>query len=186
MSNLQTKQLSLAGLILIEPKVFTDERGFFLESWNQSKYQAAGITSNFVQDNLSFSQKGVLRGLHYQLPKAQGKLLQVLQGEIFDVAVDIRKSSQTFGKWEGVHLSSENKKQLFIPEGFAHGFLVLSETALVSYKCTELYHPENEKTIVWNDPTLNIAWPFEGEKIISAKDQKGLKLADMPKEILPD
>ncbi len=183
--NLKIQTFVLPDLILIEPKIFSDERGFFLETWNQAKYKEIGIHSDFVQDNMSYSKQGVLRGLHFQFPNPQGKLLQVMQGEVQDIAVDIRKDSPTFGKWESVILSAENKKQLYIPEGFAHGFLVLSESALVSYKCTEFYYPENEKTILWNDSQINIKWETFEQKIISDKDQKGLRLEQISDEALP-
>lgn len=160
-------------VIIFEPKVFGDERGFFLESFNQKIFEeATGLKRDFVQDNHSKSSKGVLRGLHYQLPPmAQGKLVRVVQGEVFDVAVDIRKSSPTFGKWVGVHLSAENKRQLWIPEGFAHGFLTLSDTAEFLYKTTNYYSPNDEGAIVWNDATLAIEWPEAGEILVSSKDQ---------------
>ena len=159
---------------IIEPKVFGDERGFFFESFNQQQFEAAvGYTVNFVQDNHSKSSKGVLRGLHYQLPPhAQGKLVRCVVGEVFDVAVDIRKSSLTFGQWVGVHLSAENKRQLWIPEGFAHGFLTLSETAEILYKATEYYSPQNEGAILWSDPTLAIKWPLIDELNLSEKDRR--------------
>jgi dTDP-4-dehydrorhamnose 3,5-epimerase len=160
-------------VIIFEPTVFGDERGFFLESFNQKIFNdTTGLTCNFVQDNHSKSSKGVLRGLHYQLPPmAQGKLVRVVQGEVFDVAVDIRKSSPTFGKWVGVHLSAENKRQLWIPEGFAHGFLTLSDTAEFLYKTTNYYSPEHEGAIIWSDKDLNIIWPDTGEVRASAKDE---------------
>lgn len=163
----------IPDVIIFEPKVFGDERGFFLESFNQKTFEeATGLKREFVQDNHSKSSKGVLRGLHYQLPPmAQGKLVRVVQGEVFDVAVDIRKSSPTFGQWVGVHLSAENKRQLWIPEGFAHGFLTLSETAEFLYKTTNYYSPKDEGAIVWNDQDLAIAWPEAGEVLVSGKDQ---------------
>lgn len=169
---------SLPDIKIFEPKVFEDNRGFFMETWNASRYLAYGIPENFVQDNLSLSAKGILRGLHYQQPKPQGKLVYVLQGEVFDVAVDIRKGSQTFGKWVGVTLSAANRRQLYIPEGFAHGFCVMSETALFAYKCTDFYSPANEKGICWNDPDINIEWPII-EPILSEKDKKHQKLRDI-------
>src|SRR5512145_341043 len=144
----------IPGLLLIEPKVFGDARGFFLETWNQKRYEDAGVSGRFVQDNISFSRRGILRGLHFQNPRAQGKLLQVLQGEVFDVAVDLRKGSPHFGRWHGVHLSAENKLQFFIPAGFAHGFAVVSETALFHYKCTEFYSPSDEVVLRWDDPAI--------------------------------
>ena len=173
----------LAGLLLIEPKVFGDSRGFFMESWHQGRYREAGLTTEFVQDNVSFSRRGALRGLHFQNPTPQGKLVSVLQGEVFDVAVDLRRSSRTFGKWEGLTLSGENKRQFYVPPGFAHGFLVLSETALFHYKCTALYSPGNEVTLRWDDPDLGIQWPLQNP-VVSEKDAKGLRLKDIPKDKL--
>lgn len=181
---MKVTEFSIAGLKLIEPKVFGDERGFFQETWNQKSYENCGISLPFVQDNLSFSQRGVLRGLHFQNPKAQGKLVSVIQGEVFDVAVDLRKKSPTFGKWEGVYLSGENHHQFWVPPGFAHGFLVCSETALFSYKCTELYSPQDEWGLRWDDPELNISWPIDVTPIVSEKDQKNLYLNDMNKIVL--
>jgi dTDP-4-dehydrorhamnose 3,5-epimerase len=168
----------LAGLLIIEPKIFGDERGFFLETWSKKRYQEIGIDVDFVQDNLSFSRHGVLRGLHFQNPQAQGKLVYVLQGEVFDVAVDIRKGSPTFGRWHGIVLSSENKRQFWVPPGFAHGFCVTSESALFTYKCTELYAPAHERSILWNDPTLAIDWPVT-EPQVSDKDRLAPLLADI-------
>jgi dTDP-4-dehydrorhamnose 3,5-epimerase len=174
----------LDGVVAIEPRVFGDARGYFLETWHRERYAEVGVSREFVQDNLSRSQKGILRGLHLQNPFAQAKLVQVFEGEVFDVAVDVRIGSPTFGKWVGEHLSGENKRQLYIPDGFAHGFCVLSEHALLGYKCTELYHPETEISIAWNDPTLAIAWPVDAPTL-SAKDAAGLNLADVPRERLP-
>ena len=169
--------LSIPDVFLIEPEVYGDERGFFYESFNQAKFESAiGRKVNFVQDNHSKSAKGVLRGLHYQDPKSQGKLVRVTQGEVFDVVVDIRTKSPTFGKWVAEILSGENKRQLWIPEGFAHGFLVLSETAEFLYKTTEYYAPEFEKCIIWNDSYLDIKWPIEVSPKLSYKDQFGLPL----------
>ncbi len=150
----------LPGVIVIEPTVFGDDRGFFCETWNQARYAAAGVPEVFVQDNLSFSRRGVLRGLHFQHPHAQGKLVYVLMGEVFDVAVDIRIGSPTFGQWAGVVLSGENKRQIYIPPGFAHGFCVTSESALFAYKCTDVYVPQAEGCVLWNDPALGIEWPI--------------------------
>jgi len=163
---------AIPDVLIFEPKVFGDERGFFMESFNQQTFESAvGRNVQFVQDNHSKSSKGVLRGLHFQLaPYAQGKLVRCVAGEVFDVAVDIRKSSPTFGKWIGVNLSEQNKRQLWIPEGFAHGFLVLSETAEFLYKTTNYYAPEFDRGIKWNDPTLSIKWPDEGDFNLSAKD----------------
>lgn len=173
----------LEGLLLIEPRVFGDARGFFLETWNERRYSEAGIRGPFVQDNLSFSRRGAVRGLHFQNPSAQGKLVYVLQGEVFDVAVDLRRSSPTFGCWYGVTLSADNKRQLYIPPGFAHGFAVVSETALFAYKCTAFYAPEHETTLLWNDPDLAIPWPVE-DPVLSEKDRQGLRLRDLPEEKL--
>ena len=163
----------IEGLFVIEPKVFADERGYFFESYNDADFQRAGLNINFVQDNESRSKKGVLRGLHYQKRYPQGKLVRVIYGEVFDVAVDLREPSPTFKQWFGVRLSGENKKQFFIPEGFAHGFLVLSEEAVFSYKCTEYYRPEDQCGIIWNDPDISIDWPFEDIEapILSEKDR---------------
>ncbi|EAA8196162.1 TPA: dTDP-4-dehydrorhamnose 3,5-epimerase [Salmonella enterica] len=162
----------IPGVLIFEPKVFSDERGFFMESFNQKVFEeAVGRKIEFVQDNHSKSTKGVLRGLHYQVePYAQGKLVRCIAGEVFDVAVDIRKDSETFGKWVGVNISSENKRQLWIPEGFAHGFLVLSDSADFLYKTSNYYSPIHERGIVWNDPTININWPINIDKILSEKD----------------
>lgn len=175
----------IPGLVIIEPKVFGDARGFFMETWNQQRYRDAGLDWNFVQDNLSFSRRGILRGLHFQNPKGQGKLVYVLQGEVFDVAVDIRKKSPTFGRWHGLILSAENRKQFFVPAGFAHGFAVLSETALFAYKCTELYTPQNEISLLWNDPDVGVQWPLENPHL-SEKDIRGIPLKDIPRDRLFD
>jgi dTDP-4-dehydrorhamnose 3,5-epimerase len=173
----------IPGLVVVEPKVFGDARGFFMETWNRQSCREAGLDWNFVQDNVSLSRRGTLRGLHFQNPAAQGKLVFVLQGEVFDVAVDIRCSSPTFGRWHGLHLSGENKRQFFIPPGFAHGFAVLSETALFAYKCTELYTPQNELTIAWNDADIGIQWPLDNPRL-SEKDAHGLRLKELPKDRL--
>jgi dTDP-4-dehydrorhamnose 3,5-epimerase len=168
--------LAIPEVILFEPQVFGDDRGFFFESFNQSRFeQAVGRTVGFVQDNHSKSIKGVLRGLHYQIQQAQGKLVRVVQGEVFDVAVDIRRSSPTFGRWVGERLSGDNKRQLWVPEGFAHGFVVLSDTAEFLYKTTNYYAPEYERSIAWNDSQLAIAWP-ESQPTLSKKDQNGASL----------
>lgn len=172
----------LQDALLLEPKVFDDERGFFFESYNQRELErAVGKSLIFVQDNHSRSAKQVLRGLHYQINQAQGKLVRVVVGEVFDVAVDLRRSSQTFGNWASAILSAENKRQIWIPEGFAHGFLVLSDYAEFLYKTTQYCAPEHERCIAWNDPTLGITWPIEGEPKLSAKDRQGvmLKTADV-------
>lgn len=167
---------SLAGLVILEPRVFSDERGFFLESYNERAFAELGIDERFVQDNHSSSRRNVLRGLHYQIKQAQGKLVRAVEGSILDVAVDVRRSSPTFGKWESVHLSGENKRLLWIPVGFAHGFRVISEKAQVLYKTTDYYAPEHERTLAWNDPDLKIDWEVAGEPIVSAKDQRGAAL----------
>lgn len=173
-----TKQ-AIPEVILFEPQVFGDNRGFFLESFNQRVFdEVVGRPVTFVQDNHSRSVKGVLRGMHYQIQQPQGKLVRVVQGEVFDVAVDMRKSSPTFGKWVGAHLSAENKHQLWVPEGFAHGFVVLSETAEFLYKTTDFYAPQFDRSLAWNDPTVGIQWPFDGEPSLSAKDQKASAFAD--------
>ena len=164
----------IPDVLLIEPKVFGDDRGFFFESYNQKAFQeATGLNGSFVQDNHSKSAKNVLRGLHYQIEQPQGKLVRVTQGEVFDAAVDIRKGSKTYGQWVGLILSAENRKQLWIPPGFAHGFLTLSETAEFLYKTTEYYSPEHERCIIWNDADIAIEWPIQGHPMISAKDEKG-------------
>ena len=181
MNVIETK---LPGVFIIEPKVFGDHRGFFYESWQKKRYEECGITGEFVQDNVSYSRKGVLRGLHFQNPNGQGKLVSVLQGKVFDVAVDIRVGSPTFGQWEGVILSGENHKQFWVPAGFAHGFCVLSETAYFTYKCDALYDPQCERSILWNDSDIGISWPLQDVNL-SAKDESGVLLRDMPKERLP-
>lgn len=173
----------LEGVLLIEPRVYGDARGYFLETWNERRYREAGIAGPFVQDNLSFSRRGAVRGLHFQNPSAQAKLVYVLEGEVFDVAVDLRRRSPTFGRWMGVRLSAENKRQLYIPVGFAHGFAVISETALFAYKCTDFYAPEHEVTLLWNDPDLAIPWPVD-HPVLSEKDQRGRRLRDLPPEKL--
>jgi len=164
----------IQGLVEIQPKVFGDERGYFFESWSQRDFEEAGITARFVQDNQSFSAKGVLRGLHFQKSHPQGKLVRVIEGEVFDVAVDIRANSPTFGKWHGVVLSGEKHNQFYLPEGFAHGFLVLSARAIFSYKCTDFYHPGDEGGIVWNDPDVGIKWPDIGREYVLSEKDKGL------------
>ena len=169
---------------IIEPKVNEDARGFFMETWNQARYVEHGLPAVFVQDNLSFSQKGVLRGLHFQNPNSQGKLVYVLQGEVFDVAIDIRVGSPTFGEWVGVTLSSENKRQFYIPEGFAHGFCVTSETALFVYKCTEIYDSQSEYGVSWQDPDLAIQWPLE-QPVLSEKDLKYPRLKEIEAKFMP-
>ncbi len=169
---------SLPGVVILEPRVFGDERGFFLESYNEKVFMELGIEERFVQDNHSSSQKNVLRGLHYQIKQTQGKLVRVVEGEVLDVAVDLHRGSPTFGEWEAVRLSGENKRMLWIPKGFAHGFRVISEKAQVLYKATDYYAPEYERTLAWNDPGLKIDWELEGDPIVSAKDQRGLALGE--------
>lgn len=169
-------QTGIPGLLIIEPLVFGDERGFFYESFNQRSWEEkTGLKATFVQDNHSRSKHNVLRGLHYQEKQPQGKLIRVIDGEVYDVAVDIRRDSPSFGRWEAVILSAGNKRQLWIPEGFAHGFLVLSEVAEFLYKTTDYWAPQYERVIAWNDPTLAIAWPLQGDPSLSAKDQAGKK-----------
>ena len=174
----------LKGVWLIEPDVFEDRRGFFLETYHQRKYAEAGIAGPFVQDNWSHSVRGTLRGLHYQRLHGQGKLVFAVEGEVFDVAVDIRHGSETFGQWYGVELSAANKRQLYIPPGFAHGFCVLSETASFVYKCTEFYVPADEGGVLWNDPQITISWPIR-EPLLSAKDQGYRPLSEIPPSLLP-
>ena len=169
---------SLPGVFMVEPRVFEDERGFFFESYNRKAMADAGIAGEFVQDNHSCSSRNVLRGLHYQVKHPQGKLVRVVEGEILDVAVDLRRSSPSFGRWEGVCLSGENKRMLWIPVGLAHGFRVLSEKAHVLYKATDFYAPEHERTLAWNDPQLKIDWELHVDPIVSAKDQRGLAFRD--------
>jgi dTDP-4-dehydrorhamnose 3,5-epimerase len=178
MRKIETK---LLGVLLLEPRVFGDERGFFLESYNERVFADLGIPDRFVQDNHSYSSRNVLRGLHYQLPHAQGKLVRVVSGEILDVAVDLRESSGSFGKWETFRLSGTNKRMLWLPAGLAHGFRVTSETAHVLYKATDFYVPEHERTLAWNDPELKINWELEGSPALSAKDQHGLTFKECPK-----
>lgn len=181
---MEIRPTRLAGVVLLQPKVFGDQRGFFMETWNRQRYIEAGLPGDFVQDNLSFSRRGVLRGLHFQQPNPQGKLVSVLQGSVFDVAVDIRRGSPTFGQWEGYDLSGENRQQLYVPEGFAHGFCVTSETALFAYKCTRYYAPEHEGSIRWNDPDIGIDWPISDVEL-SAKDRDAPRLQDVAAERLP-
>jgi dTDP-4-dehydrorhamnose 3,5-epimerase len=181
MNVIETK---LPGVLILEPKVFGDERGYFLETWRSTRYEDAKIRGPFVQDNISFSRKGILRGLHFQYPQAQGKLVQVLSGEVVDIAVDVRIGSASFGQWTGERLSDTNHRQMYIPPGFAHGYCVISETALFSYKCTDFYNPATEIGIIWNDPDLNIDWPI-AEPVLSPKDASYPKLKDLPREKLP-
>jgi dTDP-4-dehydrorhamnose 3,5-epimerase len=178
MDTIKKISTSLPGVVILEPRVFSDERGFFLESYNQKAFAELGIGERFVQDNHSSSRRNVLRGLHYQIKHAQGKLVRAVEGEILDVAVDLRRSSPTFGGWATVRLSGENKRMLWIPVGFAHGFRVISEKAQVLYKATDYYAPEHERTLAWNDPNLKIDWELEGKPIVSAKDERGFPLRD--------
>src|ERR1700730_5440676 len=178
MDSIKKLSTSLPGVVVLEPRVFGDERGFFFESYNQQNMAAIGITEQFVQDNHSCSSRNVVRGLHYQLKHPQGKLVRVVEGEILDVAVDLRRRSPTFGRCEAVRLSGENKRMLWVPIGFAHGFQVLSGKAHVLYKATDFYAPEFERTLAWNDPQLQIDWQIDGQRSVSAKDQRGVALRD--------
>ena len=184
MGNFRFIETKIPDLYIIEPNVFGDNRGYFMESYSKKDFEKAGLTMNFVQDNESRSSKGVLRGLHFQTKHTQGKLVRCTEGEVWDVAVDLRNGSPTYGQWEGVHLSAENKRQFYVPEGFAHGFLVLSEEAVFNYKCTNIYSPEYDSGLLWNDKDVNIQWPLENieEILLSEKDknQKTLKELDIP------
>jgi dTDP-4-dehydrorhamnose 3,5-epimerase len=177
-------ETDLKGVLLVEPRVFDDSRGYFMETYQKERFREAGIKVDFVQDNLSYSWRGTLRGLHYQYPNEQAKLVQVAQGEVFDVAVDIRQGSPTFGKWHGSILSSENKHQMFVPVGFAHGFIVLSETAVFMYKCSDYYAPESEWGVVWSDPDLGIDWTMK-KPLVSSKDAALPRIKDIPDDRLP-
>jgi len=181
---LRILETGLDGVVIIEPRVHGDDRGFFLESWKASSYGKYGLPETFAQANISRSEKGVLRGLHYQYRQPQGKLVSVLEGRIFDVAVDIRPGSSSFGQWAGVELSSQSHRQLYAPEGFAHGFIVLSDSALFHYHCTTEYAPQFEVAIAWNDPDIGVKWPCE-PKFLSGKDRKAPRLCDLPPERLP-
>ena len=178
---MKVNETVIPGALIIEPEIFGDSRGFFAETYNAQRYRAVGIEASFVQDNLSFSQRGVVRGLHFQNPHPQGKLVQVLQGAVFDVAVDVRVGSPAFGRWAGVELSSDNKHQFYVPPGCAHAFCVTSETALFAYKCTDFYHPEDDGGIIWNDPDIGIDWPVE-TPLLSAKDAALPRLRDLDTE----
>ena len=180
---MKVEKTKLDGVLIIKPEIFEDDRGFFLESFNKDRYKEAGISLDFVQDNHSRSSKGVLRGLHYQKTKPQGKLVRVVKGEVFDVAVDIRENSPTFGQWEAVTLTEQNKIQFWVPPGFAHGFLVLSDTADFEYKCTDYYDPYDEGSLSWEDPYLGIKWPLVNGSLpkLSDKDAAGLSFKDAPK-----
>jgi dTDP-4-dehydrorhamnose 3,5-epimerase len=173
----------LAGVVIIEPKVFGDTRGFFLETWNARRYAEAGVPATFVQDNISYSGRGTLRGLHFQNPNPQGKLVGVLIGEVYDVVVDLRRSSPTCGQWAAVSLTGESKRQLYVPPGFAHGFQVVSDAALFHYKCTHYYAPADEHTLRWDDPDLAIPWPLP-DPLVSPKDAKGIRLSDLGARLL--
>ncbi len=183
MGKIKVTTCEIEGLKVIEPTVFGDERGYFMETYNYNAYRDAGIDVEFVQDNQSSSRKGVLRGLHFQIKYPQDKLVRVVRGTVFDVAVDLREGSKTYGKWYGLVLSEENKKQFFIPKNFAHGFLVLSDQAEFAYKCTDFYHPNDEGGLAWNDPDIGIEWPLEAgvELIVSEKDQKWCSLKELQK-----
>lgn len=181
---MKVTKTKLPGLVVIDPDVFGDARGFFLETWAQHRYAEAGVPEVFVQDNLSKSRAGVLRGLHLQHPFGQGKLVQVLQGEVFDVAVDVRVGSPSFGQWYGCHLSADNHRQMYIPPGFAHGFAVLADDTLFAYKCTEAYHRETELGVAWNDPAIGIEWPLQ-DPVLSAKDAAYPRLSEIPEDELP-
>ena len=184
MSNFNFIKTKINDLYIIEPKVFGDDRGYFMETYSKKDFYEAGLTMEFVQDNESKSKKGVLRGMHFQTKNTQGKLVRVTQGAVYDVAVDLRKGSETYGKWEGILLTSENKKQFYVPEGFAHGFLVVSDEAVFNYKCTNFYSPEYDSGLLWNDEDVAIEWPLDGidEILLSEKDkvQKTLKELDVP------
>jgi len=181
---MKVTESDLPGVFLIEPEVRGDARGYFMETWNVARYEQAGLSARFVQDNVSYSARGALRGLHFQNPNVQGKLVYVLQGEVFDVAVDIRVGSPTFGRWMGITLSGDNKRQVYIPEGFAHGFCVISEHALLAYKCTDFYNPKAEASVLWNDPDIGIDWPVT-LPILSDRDKNAPRLKDMPPDRLP-
>lgn len=181
---MRVEHTAIRSVLVIDPQVFGDARGYFHETWHRERYCSHGVPRDFVQDNVSRSQRGILRGLHLQEPFGQGKLVQVLAGEVFDVALDVRVGSPTFGRWVGETLSEQNHRQLYIPPGFAHGFCVVSESALLSYKCTELYHPETELSISWNDPALAIDWPVK-DPVLSKKDAAAHPLRDIPQERLP-
>jgi len=174
----KVERASIPDVLVLEPKVFGDARGFFMETWNARTFENLGIAANFVQDNHSRSAKNVLRGLHYQLPQPQGKLVRVTTGEIWDVAVDLRRSSPTFGQWAGIRLSAASPRLLWIPPGFAHGFVTLSEQAEVLYKTTDFYVPEHERIVLWNDPALAIRWPIAGEPVMTDKDRRGKPFAE--------
>lgn len=181
MSNFKFLKTGIKDLYIIDTKVFHDHRGYFMETYNEQAFKEAGLNYNFVQDNQSCSRKGVLRGLHFQKTYPQAKLVRAIKGEIFDVVVDLREDSETYGKWFGITLSEENKMQLLVPKGFAHGFIVMSDYAEFAYKCDDFYHPEDECGLIWNDPDLGIDWPDVGEVIISDKDKHNLTFKEMKK-----
>ncbi len=181
---MKVTETALKGLLVIEPQIFADDRGFFVETWNEQRYREAGIDVRFVQDNFSRSVKGTLRGLHFQNPTPQGKLVSVVCGEVYDVAVDIRRSSSTFGRYHGINLADRDKRQVYIPPGFAHGFQVLSDDALFHYKCSGLYNARDELAISWDDPDLAIPWPLSAQAILSEKDRHAPRLRDLPRERL--
>ncbi|MBN2180316.1 MAG: dTDP-4-dehydrorhamnose 3,5-epimerase [Sedimentisphaerales bacterium] len=178
-------ETKIPGVLILEPDVFSDQRGFFLEIWHRTRYESVGIKGPFVQDNVSFSQRGILRGLHYQYPQSQGKLVQVLSGRVVDIAVDIRVGSPTFGQWVGEELSDVNHRQIYIPPGFAHGYCVTSETAMFSYKCTDFYSRATEHGVIWNDHELNIDWPIKNP-ILSSKDSGYPMLKNISQDKLPN
>lgn len=179
-------ETDIPGVLLVEPRVHGDDRGWFMETWQARRYAEAGITGPFVQDNMARSRHGILRGLHLQHPHAQGKLVQVVVGEVFDVAVDVRRGSPHFGRWVGAILSADNHRQLWVPPGFAHGYLVTSSEAVFSYKCSEYYHPETDLSIRWDDPEIGIDWPVVGQPCLSDKDAEALLLKDVPDNRLPE
>ncbi len=182
---MQVIETALAGVKIIEPDVYGDSRGYFMETWNAKRYGDAGIDYQFLQDNISTSEHGVLRGLHYQYENIQGKLVYVLQGSVYDVAVDVRRGSDSFGQWVGVELSADNKRQLIVPPGFAHGFCVTSDSAMFAYKCTDIYNHAAEVSVFWNDPDININWPIKAP-LLSKKDHTASLLKDIPREYLPE
>lgn len=181
---MKVTETKLSGVLVLELKVFEDDRGYFLETWSRTRYEQAGVLGHFVQDNISFSKKGILRGLHFQYPQSQGKLIQVLLGEVMDVVVDIRVGSPTYGQWIGEVISESNHRQMYIPPGFAHGYCVMSETALFSYKCTDFYNSATEHGIIWNDPEIGIEWPID-QPVLSPKDMNYPGLKDLEPENLP-
>ncbi len=178
-------ETDIPGVLIVEPRVFGDQRGYFFESWQRERYADLGIARDFVQDNQAYSRRGILRGLHIQNPYPQGKLVQVIHGEVFDVAVDVRRGSPWFGQWVGAFLSGENRRQFWVPEGFIHGYLVTSDEALFAYKCTDSYHPETQFAVRWDDPDIAIDWPGGQEPVLSDKDRDAWLLRDVPQDRLP-